>query len=209
MNFFQGMNKTELTKAIRKVIENVRYGVEFENQLISDLIGQQHYYWSTQEIRPLKFKKEFMPKSYIFKGWTEKEGWKDVSWKKCIYKKDSNAILVEALRYASHPFLLEYRKNNPICEICKIAKSTEVDHVEPPFKAIAESILKALTDEQLESIKNNFNFCKTEKFSFPEEFEMFKRMEAIHATVRIKAVCKSCHLDSSRARKQATKEIQS
>jgi hypothetical protein len=209
MIYFHGMTKTELTKAIREIIENVRYGVEFENQLISDLIGQHHYYWSTQEIRPLKFKKAFMPKSYIFKGWTEKEGWKDVSWKKCIYKKDSNAILVEALRYASHPFLLEYRKNNPVCEICKIAKSTEVDHVEPPFKAIAEKVLKSLTDEQLENVKNNFDFCKTEKFSFPKEFEMFKRMEAIHTTATIKAVCKSCHLDSARTRKQSTKEVQS
>ena len=207
MIFFQGMTKTELIKTIREIIKNVKYGVEFENQLIADLIGQHHYYWSTQEIRPLKFKKEFMPKSYIFKGWTEKEGWKDVSWRKCIYKKDSDAILVDALRYASHPFLLEYRKKNPVCEICKIAKSTEVDHVEPQFKEIAKRFLNQLTDVQIEIIKNSFDFCKVEKFRFPEEFVMFKRMEAIHATATIKAVCKSCHLDSARERKQTTKRV--
>lgn len=208
MKFFQGMTKTELTKKIREIINSVRYGVEFENQLISDLIGEHHYYWSTQKIKPLKFKKEFMPKSYIFKGWTEKEGWKDVSWKKCIYKKDMNAILVEALRYASHPFLLAYRKNNPVCEICKTAKSTEVDHVEPPFKEIARRFLNTLTDEQIEKIKKSFDFCKIEKFSFPEEFVMFKRMEAIHSTVIIRAVCKNCHLKSARARKFAKDEVQ-
>jgi hypothetical protein len=209
MIFFQGMTKTELTKAIREIIGNVKYGIEFENQLISDLIGQHHYYWSTQQIKPLKFKKEFMPKSYIFKGWTEKEGWKDVSWKKCIYKKDSTSVLVEALRYASHPFLLEHRKKNPNCEICEIAKSTEVDHVEPSFKEIAKSVLDTFSDEQLEEIKNNFDFCKSEKFSFPEQFEMFRRMEEIHKTATIKAVCKSCHLDSARERKQATKRVNS
>jgi len=202
MIYFQGMTKTGLVKTIRDAIKNIGYEVEFENQLICDLIGEHHYYWSTQEIKPSKFKKSFMPKSYIFKGWTEKEGWKDVSWKKCIYKKDSNAILVEALRYASHPFLLEYRKNNPICEICKIAKSTEVDHVEPTFKEIAEGFLNALTDEQIEKIKSSFNFCKSEKFSFPDEFELSRSMKIIHETAIIKAVCKLCHLDSARVRKQ-------
>jgi hypothetical protein len=51
------MNKSKLIKTIQGEIARFDFNKEFESELISDLIGEKHYYCSTKQMRPTRFRK--------------------------------------------------------------------------------------------------------------------------------------------------------
>jgi hypothetical protein len=87
-----------------------------------------------------------------------------------------------------------------MCEICGVSASTEVDHVEPEFKAIAAAAIATLTPDQVTDAIKSIDWWNEDAFSLPEDSPAVSYVIEAHKTAVIKAVCKQCHLLSSAAR---------
>lgn len=86
--FFAGMAKTALRACIRERLKAYAIDEVFEDELISDLIAQKHYFCSISALRPTHFRKRFRPGSsvngYDFEGFFLTSQWRKVSWTQCL-----------------------------------------------------------------------------------------------------------------------------
>lgn len=202
-SYFAGMNKSALKSAIRAKLAEYSYGEVFEFPMLSDLVLAKHYFCSVQQLRPVAFRKvrgegvQGVP--YYFQGLFG-DRWHGVSWVKCIDIPKEHDWLVRALRDAVHPIVFKHRKCNPTCEVCGVAASTEVDHVEPEFKVIADGAIATLTAEQITESIRSVDWWNEEAFRLPNDSPAIAYAIEAHRTAIVRAVCKQCHLISSAAR---------
>lgn len=193
-SFFAGMNKSKLIKTIQGEIARFDFNEEFESELISDLIAEKHYYCSTKQLRPTRFRKTDRGNdSYDFWGIFPNHGWHVVSWRQCINPRSQTEWLIRALRDAAQPIVFKYRLSHPICERCQVVESDDVDHVLPEFNDIAIGIVKTLSTEQIAQIFERFDWWDKEPFSLPSGHVAIEHLERAHRTATLQAVCKTCH----------------
>lgn len=201
--FFRGMTKTRLKKAIREEIAAVDFGQEFESALIADLILQKHYHCAAQSLRPSLFRKLHRPgAAYDFQGYFPDHGWHGVSWTQCIEPRDEMAWLDRALRDAAHPIISSYRAMHPICERCGNHPSMEVDHVLPEFNIMVTQIIQTLSLSQVEEIFSRFDWLDKEPFSLPPGHAALQLIDEAHQTAILQAVCKPCHMLNANERRR-------
>lgn len=201
--FFAGLNKTQLTAAIRQEVGQVGFGHEFESVLISDLIAEKHYYCAGKGLRPARFRKVFRPgAAYDFEGFFPERGWHLVSWAQCISPRDELDWLKRALRDAVQPIVARYRAQHPTCEICN-APSAHVDHVEPEFDELATRAIAALGPSEVETVFARFDWWSKEPFSLGESNPAVQFILDAHETALLRAVCQPCHLVSASQRRAA------
>lgn len=203
---FESLNKTKKIEYIRNLIKHIPNDSVFECDLIANLISREHYFLRDTNIKPVFFKKA-SPKighsGYDFKGYfNEIKGWHPVSWRKSIEGESSfYSIFTEQARLSIAPLMRDHKLNNPVCEVCKSEQSEEVDHVDPEFKDIVENALELVSERDISLFKSCFDFFSTKKTWIPEYHPAIRYVIDRHRTAHIKAVCHSCHLQSSKLRK--------
>ncbi|MEX5540328.1 hypothetical protein [Pseudomonas poae] len=200
--FFSGMSKTQLRACIRSRLNEQKREEIFQDDLISDLIAEKHYYCSVHGLRPSHLR--MMNRrggGYDFYGLFEPNRWHMVSWSQCLDPKDHNDWIESALRLASAPFLSARRHAFPTCESCGVLPSTEVDHVSPEFQAIASQAMQLMTTSELQHAFRGFDWWSEKPFTLPVECSAIAYTLKAHQSATLQAVCKECHLQNAAERK--------
>ncbi|WP_339461283.1 hypothetical protein [Pseudomonas sp. EA_105y_Pfl2_R69] len=205
--FFAGLAKTALREKIRERLKAYAIDEVFEDELISDLIAQKHYYCSINALRPTHFRKRFRPGSgvngYDFEGLFLTSHWRKVSWTQCLDPKTREDIIETALRDAVQSIVAARKTRFPVCEKCGQTPSTEIDHVSPEFAEIARYAMDTMTQEDLDEAISNFDWWKEEPFALSKNCPAMLYTFEAHKTAQLQAVCKECHLSNAKERRAA------
>lgn len=206
--FFKGMTKTQLRERIRARLKERKLEEVFDDDLISDLIAEKHYYCSIHGLRPSRFRMSSRPGGgYDFYGEFDPNGWHKVSWSQCLDPRDQNDWIESALRLASAPFLLARKTAFPSCERCGMLASTEVDHVNPEFREMAREALRQMTEAEFGAAFRGFDWWSSKPFTLPADNSALIYTLQAHQHATLQAVCKNCHLENAAERKSLKKGI--
>ncbi|MFJ4256802.1 hypothetical protein ACIP01_07570 [Pseudomonas monteilii] len=204
--YFAGMAKTQLRDLIRSRLRQRKLDEAFEDDLISDLIAEKHYYCSVHSLRPSQFRMTYRPGGgYDFYGNFDPKGWHMVSWAQCLAPRNQNDWIESALRLASAPFLAARRHAFPVCERCGLLASTEVDHVSPEFQEIAREAMLQMSASEFHEAFGGFDWWSEEPFTLPADNSALLYTLHAHQSVTLQAVCKDCHLRNAADRKARKK----
>lgn len=200
--FFAGMAKTALKACIRDRLKAYAIGEVFEDDLISDLISQKHYYCSVNGLRPTHFRMLFRPGGgYDFQGQFTGSRWHGVSWTQCLDPRSHKEDVEVALRDAVQSIVAARRSSFPVCERCKQKPSTEVDHVAPEFSEIVRNAMATMTQKDFDEAFADFDWWEEERFQLPRHCPALIYTLEAHKTAQLQAVCKDCHLKNAKDRK--------
>ncbi|TDV37518.1 hypothetical protein EDF87_12554 [Pseudomonas helmanticensis] len=200
--FFAGMTKAQLRACIRLRLKERELEVAFQDELISDLIAEKHYYCAVHDLRPSQFRMLNRPGGgYDFYGLFDSNRWHKVSWSQCLDPRDQNDWIQSALRLATAPFLTARRRAFPICERCGISPSTEVDHVNPEFRAIVHQAMQLMTTSEFHKAFRGFDWWSENPFILPADNPALAFTLKAHQSATLQAVCKDCHLQNAADRK--------
>ncbi|WP_223446345.1 hypothetical protein [Pseudomonas sp. BF-R-19] len=200
--FFAGMTKAQLRACIRLRLKERELEEVFQDDLISDLIAEKHYYCSVHDLRPSQFRMLYRPGGgYDFYGLFDPSRWHKVSWSQCLDPRDQNEWIQSALRLASAPFLSARRLAFPICERCGVLPSTEVDHVNPEFQSIARQAMQLMTTSEFRNAFRGFDWWSDQPFTLPVDNSALAYTLQAHQRATLQAVCKDCHLQNAADRK--------
>lgn len=200
--FFAGMTKTQLRDGIRARLKERKLEEVFDDDVISDLIAEKHYYCSVHSLRPSRFRMSYRPGGgYDFYGEFVPYGWHKVSWSQCLEPRDQNDWIESALRLASSRFLSARKVAFPTCERCGMLASTEVDHVSPEFREIAREAIQQMTEAEFDAAFRGFNWWSHEPFFLPTDNSALVYTLQAHQHAKLQAVCKDCHLKNAAERK--------
>ena len=192
--YFAGMNKTTLRAHLRSIVNPQPMSTRFENDLISELILEKHYYCSVHKLRPIAFRK--VPRSgkgYDFQGWFENSGWHTVSWDQCIAPNRDVDFICDALRRALRPITTEVVRLRPICEVCEINASEHCHHESPHFSEIVRDACEHTTEEEWVKIWQAFDWWNPEPFAIPSSSSLYGVAIELHSHASLQAVCAPCH----------------
>ena len=203
--YFRGKSRSELEKEIRFDVNPREYDVEFQYPLLSDLILERHYYCSRHGLRPTKFRKDFCRggAKYKLHAYFPSRGWHPVSWKKCLDPCSREGWIKRALRDAVHPIVSDYKKQHPVCERCRVARSEHVDHVKPEFDEIAKAAFERMSEHDWDEAFAHFDWWSAAPFELPANHPALLHTLDTHKTAELQAVCKSCHQENARDRRNA------
>jgi len=209
--FFAGMAKTALKAYIRNRLKEYAIDEVFEDELISDLIAQKHYFCSVNALRPSHFRKRFRPGSgengYDFEGLFPTAQWRKVSWTQCLDPKTREDIIEDALRNAVQSIVSARKAVFPTCEKCGQKPSAEVDHVDPEFAEIARQAIDTMSQQDMDEAISRFDWWKEEAFELPANSPALLYTLDAHKTAQLQAVCKECHLSNAKERRAARKKV--
>jgi len=195
-------SQAALRSAIRKIIGEQPFKEPFESALISDLIVERHYFCSTRNLRPLRFRKipGYGSKGYSFEGdfsglsTQHSIGWHRVSWDKCIKPPVSDwDRIVRAMRDRVEPQKCQYRDEHPLCEDCSAAPSDEVHHSDPAFQSIAAQVREFVSDEDVADCLGSWDWFKVDDFALPEDHKITVVFDQLHHDAKLEALCSPCH----------------
>jgi hypothetical protein len=196
------LTKATLQEAVRAVVNPIPFDQEFVSDLLASLIAERHWHCKLHGTAPTKFKKtRGWGDGYDFWGWFEQGGWHKVSWKKCITPDTADDVLKRALRTAVRPFIAAYKITKPVCERCRLRPSEDVDHVEPSFDSIVRSALALMSEEQNDEVMKSLDWDEESEFLLPDDHPVARNVLKAHETVRLQAVCKTCHQENERERR--------
>lgn len=196
--------KDALTQEIQNFLAPIALNVEFESQLISDLIAERHYYCSLKGLRPNKFEKRAGTNVYNFYGHFDGIGWHRVSWTKAITPPSKKDHIETALRGRIIAVKLNYRKKNSICEYCRKAPSEETHHESPEWRDILTALSKEITDEDIDYALSTWDWLKEEYFTISEDSKIISLFDSAHISATLKALCKKCHTATLKTIKSKT-----
>ncbi len=195
--------KVELTKTVQNIVRSRPFEVEFESELLSDLIAERHWHCSFHQLRPTKFKKsEGWNGGYDFWGWFEPTGWHKVSWRKCITPDKIDNTLKGALRTAILPIVSEYKYLHLFCERCNVHPIEHVHHVSPTFDEMFRDAISVMSIEEKEQIKVSQDWNEEAPFQLPRDHPAVQSILRSHEGAQLQAVCKDCHPKNERDRKR-------
>ena len=205
--FFAGMAKTALRACIRERLKAYAIDEVFEDELISDLIAQKHYFCSISALRPTHFRKRFRPGSsvngYDFEGFFLTSQWRKVSWTQCLDPRGQDEWVEAALRDAVQSIVAARKSGFPVCERCGQEPSKEIDHIDPEFSEIVRHALATMTPNDFTEAFSSFDWWGEDPFKLPAHSPALLYTLEAHRTARLQAVCKECHLKNGKDRKSA------
>lgn len=201
--YYAGLSKTELEKAIQDLLSSFGMSEEFESELISGLVEAKHYYCSKKGLRPSAFRKSPRKGSgYDFEGFFHGRGWHKVSWTQCLRPREDLDWLKRALRDAIQPRVIgPYKRVHPYCEICNVAPTEEVDHVDPEFDVLASAAIGCMSVDEYNRAFERFDWWSAEPFSLEPSNSAVVAILRAHETATLCAVCHSCHLRCAQERR--------
>ena len=181
----------------------------FENEFFKELINKYHAGVFLEGLNVTKFKiltqdnqidkwsyaKEKFRGNILVTGYFEPVGeWHGVTL--YPYKKKAPYIKTKLVRILKEKWSekAEKRKDNQLCENCKITPASQLHHDNISFKSITKKCMKFFTKKELE-IGLGYNWWKQECISnsisdnHPAVIEMFR----LHENVKYKWLCYNCH----------------
>lgn len=197
------MTKTQVEDEVGKIVDPISLHKEFESEFISGLIVEKHYFCSRNRLRPTKFRKLPGRNRYELEGYFPNRGWHKVSWRECIYPRNREKQVTEALRRAIEPVIRAYKTKHPVCEKCNRRPTEQIDHVNPEFKDIVKHALSLMTENDWKKTFDKFDWWNDAPFSLPEDSPSLIETVRAHKMARLQAVCKDCHLKNAEERRKA------
>lgn len=199
MSAYFGMSRKQINDTINEFLGEQRVNQPFEFPFLADLM----VFWAFQKtgrgVRPSRFMR-YRPAGAPHEVFmVETDGvWFKRSWRKCVYPNTGYSKFRSALRAEVHQEMQAYRAAHPICELCGVAASAEVDHVRPEFAEIVRSLWDGLSaEEQIDEIKH---LRGKGQVRLKESSSVLALFRDIHRHAVIKAVCHECHLKAGAAR---------
>ncbi|ACB77733.1 hypothetical protein [Opitutus terrae] len=184
----------DLEEAVRAVVDPVPDNAPFVSELISDLIADRHYYCRLHGLRPTRFKRTCEDQPYRFYGEFPQFGWHPISWSKCLKPPQTReAIIRDALRQSTEFDKTAFRRAHPLCQHCGREPSAETHHAEPPFAELVASVFATVTEADLESALQTWNFFDSQPFMLPANHVIQLRFDERHRQARLEALCRRCH----------------
>lgn len=205
--FFRDMTKTALRWTIREEIDRHNWGEPFEYELLADLIFSKHHYCSRNGLKPTQFRRVKLPDfGTVFDSTHRIEGrfdndWLLVSWELCIEKYGMGEWLKQSLRNATFGFSMARRRANPLCEVCRVSPSVEVDHVDPEFDEMVQAALLAIPYERMGTAITSIDWWDATTYCIPDNSSAVQLAKDAHKTAILRAVCKKCHVKSAAMRR--------
>jgi hypothetical protein len=207
--YFAGLNKDQLRRDVRGVVDARAFGEEFESDLIADLIAAKHYYCSVHHLRPVRFRKDRSARGYDFMGYFPGHGWHSVSWEACIRGRNPEDQVERALRTEFDEVTRGYLRDHPRCERCAERRSNETHHADPTFKQIRDAAIAALDEDGWRQIAEAMDWWSKEPFRLPRTSPALAVAKGLHQSARLEALCEPCHdaetADQRRAGRPATR----
>lgn len=185
----------DLAEAVRAVVDPARDDTPFVSELISDLVAERHYYCRRHGLRPTRFMRTSEDRPYRFYGDFPQLGWHPISWKKCVEPPPTReSIIRDALRQSTEAAKTAFRRAHPLCQHCGRAPSAETHHAEPTFADLVSAVFATVTEADLESALDTWNFFDPQPFSLPADHVIQSRFDERHRRARLEALCRRCHL---------------
>ena len=196
MIFWRGMTKAQVAAAVKAGLDAQTDDVEFQFNLLADLLMEHHPDVKTNGIRPDAFRRNsqnpYGGRTYFLEG-RYNGTWIKNSYRNAIYPPSIRDKTFKMFRLAIAGQLATYLKNHPLCSRCG-ALAEDVDHVNPSFLHIAENLYKIYSEDHwrywLEKIPWESGQIKTLPDDHPHV--MFLR-RAHSGYVRLQSLCQPCH----------------
>jgi 5-methylcytosine-specific restriction endonuclease McrA len=184
----------DLVAAVRAVVDTASDDTPFTSELISDLIVERHYYCKRHGLRPTQFKRTAEDQPYRFYGEFPRLGWHPISWRKCAQPPPTRETIIrDALRQSTEADKTAFRRAHPLCQHCGRAPSVETHHAEPTFAALVAAVFATVTEADLESALDTWNFFNPQPFTLPADHVIQRRFDERHQRARLEALCRNCH----------------
>lgn len=199
----------ELDITIKHLFQNSPKNIEFENEFFTELINKYHRGVTRAGIKVTKFKIltfdnqmgkwEYAQKKFrggkLMTGYFEPLGeWHGVT----VYphKKNSPYIKTKLIKILREKWAesAEVRKDNQLCEECKIMPCPQLHHNNISFKEIGEKCLSFFTeDELINGVSSDWWKQECESDSISSKHPAVVEMLRLHKNVKYKWLCSDCH----------------
>lgn len=184
----------DLAEAVRAVVDHAPDDTPFVSELISDLIAERHYYCQRHGLRPARFKRTREDQPYRFYGEFPRLGWHPISWSKCVKPPPTRETIIrDALRQSTEADKTAYRRAHPLCQHCGRAPSAETHHADPTFADLVVAVFATVTEADLESALDTWDFFSPQPFTLPTNHVIQRRFDERHRQARLEALCRQCH----------------
>jgi|GEM_PF-5260959 len=209
MIFWRGMTKAQVAAAIKEELDTHTDDVEFQSDLLADLLMEHHPDVKAYGIRPDAFRRNsqnpYGARSYLLEGRYNGK-WLKNSYRNAIYPPSIREKTFKMFRLAIAEQLRTHLKNYPLCSHCG-ALAEDVDHVEPSFSRIAENLYQIYSEAHWGHWLKLIPWESGQVKILPDQHPHVKFLRYMHAAgyVRLQSLCKSCHKAITAERRVSSK----
>jgi len=215
MSWWRGMTKPQVAASIKAALDAQPNDVEFQCDLLADLLIEHHPDIKRRGIRPDAFRRNsknpYGARAYLLEGRYHGE-WIKNSYRSTIYPQSVRDKTFKMFRQAISGQLATHLKNYPLCSRCG-ALADDVDHVDPSFLQIADNLYRIYSETHWQYWLDKIPWESGQIATLPDDHPHVKYLRYIHAVgtnqprwVRLQSLCKPCHKAVTAERRSASAE---
>lgn len=202
MIWWRGMSRAQVFASIKAALDAQPNDIEFQCDLLADLLIEHHPGVKRRGIRPDAFRRNsqnpYGARSYLLEGRYNGE-WIKNSYRSTIYPQSVRDKTFKMFRQAIAGQIANHLKNYPLCSRCG-ALADDVDHIEPSFLQIADNIYRIYSETHWQHWLEKSPWESGQVAALPDNHPHVFFLRSIHSTgsdhprwVRLQSLCKACH----------------